>query len=198
MHLVFQSLSRDSVCLDHNSHIPAIGALTVSIPESGFCLFGLCRSRRSSASIRLVSIPESGFCLFGLKTGVRSALGLTVSIPESGFCLFGLNLSPSMPTCMYRVSIPESGFCLFGLSPVPGRAYQLVGFQSLSRDSVCLDFVRLFRVYLCKFVSIPESGFCLFGLGTGILFQMESSTFQSLSRDSVCLDCRSFSARLCL
>ena len=38
---------------------------------------------------RHVSIPESGFCLFGPKLADIVLPSLVVSIPESGFCLFG-------------------------------------------------------------------------------------------------------------
>ena len=37
----FQSLSRDSVCLDHLLLNAGLFTMVVSIPESGFCLFGL-------------------------------------------------------------------------------------------------------------------------------------------------------------
>ena len=40
------------------------GEVVVSIPESGFCLFGQ-RLRRMGLEDFVVSIPESGFCLFG-------------------------------------------------------------------------------------------------------------------------------------
>ena len=37
----FQSLSRDSVCLDGRLGMSPAVMVKVSIPESGFCLFGL-------------------------------------------------------------------------------------------------------------------------------------------------------------
>ena len=62
----------------------------------------------------VVSIPESGFCLFGLRLSGSEEDPGAVSIPESGFCLFGPSGQPAaQPTT--AVSIPESGFCLFGL-----------------------------------------------------------------------------------
>ena len=85
----------------------------VSIPESGFCLFGPCIFVLEGDFVG-VSIPESGFCLFGLYDVVAGGVDGGVSIPESGFCLFG------------------PGWTASTLTP-----YE---FQSLSRDSVCLDF----------------------------------------------------------
>ena len=61
-------------------------------------------------------------------------------------------------------------------------------FQSLSRDSVCLDYVREGGEDDSDDVSIPESGFCLFGLKSSPPCPPGLFLFQSLSRDSVCLD----------
>jgi len=40
----------------------------------------------------VVSIPESGFCLFGRDVHEFGEWDDAVSIPESGFCLFGHGL----------------------------------------------------------------------------------------------------------
>ena len=86
----FQSLSRDSVCLDPAARKPKwTPAPGVSIPESGFCLFGLNLIWQGFDACAVVSIPESGFCLFGLWDGTAWVCLALVSIPESGFCLFG-------------------------------------------------------------------------------------------------------------
>ena len=172
--------------MDERSATHRLKFYYVSIPESGFCLFGQ-RNPTGADATRKVSIPESGFCLFGpgqAKEAARPAARFqslsrdsvcldsscvllvspvsVVSIPESGFCLFG----PGVMVILLlsgAVSIPESGFCLFGPPVVTHRAASARAFQSLSRDSVCLDLTS----------------------ATAFLI---SSTFQSLSRDSVCLD----------
>ena len=61
-------------------------------------------------------------------------------------------------------------------------------FQSLSRDSVCLDADFVAGTSGFRIVSIPESGFCLFGREFAHCLEEERRWFQSLSRDSVCLD----------
>ena len=88
--MMFQSLSRDSVCLDVH---------------------------------RRRTVP----------------LHQLVSIPESGFCLFGQHIIEAPQVTVVHVSIPESGFCLFGLSSSVVLCHSHQPFQSLSRDSVCLD-----------------------------------------------------------
>ena len=61
-------------------------------------------------------------------------------------------------------------------------------FQSLSRDSVCLDKRQAAGTAKAGAVSIPESGFCLFGPPQHQGDRPSPREFQSLSRDSVCLD----------
>ena len=97
---MFQSLSRDSVCLDAGGDRGGGEERGVSIPESGFCLFGpavVAPDRDPDA----VSIPESGFCLFGLRHRPQRHQLPLVSIPESGFCLFGP--PPSLPGSIISV-----------------------------------------------------------------------------------------------
>ena len=161
-------------------------AVVVSIPESGFCLFGLGRVRPvhvggvvfqslSRDSVCLdplgryragpppgVSIPESGFCLFGPPQVVPPSTLRNVSIPESGFCLFGRIRNVGQTCCSGRFqSLSRDSVCL---DTAVTRVRVICGkFQSLSRDSVCLDLRGVLREQCRADVSIPESGFCLFG-----------------------------------
>ena len=70
-----------------------------------------------------------------------ASVKMAVSIPESGFCLFGPRMEAAAHV-VEVVSIPESGFCLFGHTHEVLLLLASVMFQSLSRDSVCLDCSR--------------------------------------------------------
>ena len=61
-------------------------------------------------------------------------------------------------------------------------------FQSLSRDSVCLDreIVENIRDGITKFQSLSRDSVCLDSMVSW--YSSQSAQFQSLSRDSVCLD----------
>ena len=147
----FQSLSRDSVCLDLDAVAGESSSLGVSIPESGFCLFGpLSGSRRRTSTVGFQSLSRDSVCLD--PDSLQEILDrLKVSIPESGFCLFG----PRRDEDEHRAR----------------------PFQSLSRDSVCLDRGEPPQPTGGKQVSIPESGFCLFGLLSVALLTRRVSRF---------------------
>ena len=83
------------------------------------------------------------------------------------------------------VSIPESGFCLFGLDIGGNTLNLLVAFQSLSRDSVCLDLRGDGLRFIKQGVSIPESGFCLFGQHVRLI--MARRLFVSIPESGFCL-----------
>ena len=115
----------------------------VSIPQSGFGVFGLSappaaglrypirfnpsvgircvwtsREADYRADPTLVSIPQSGFGVFGpqMPASGRPERRL-VSIPQSGFGVFGPQMPASGRPERRLVSIPQSGFGVFGPSP---------------------------------------------------------------------------------
>ena len=136
----FQSLGRDSVCLDSGNLLVPLGNIIVSIPRSGFCLFGLhqmepspderamfqslgrdsvCLDARMvrgvlSGAVTFQSLGRDSVCLDAETIEGATGIGV-VSIPRSGFCLFGLHVLIGI-RLNSPVSIPRSGFCLFGLN----------------------------------------------------------------------------------
>ena len=64
---------------------------------------------------------------------------IRVSIPQSGFGVFGQMKRKLLELLDAEVSIPQSGFGVFGLARNGGAFGPVILFQSLSRDSVCLD-----------------------------------------------------------
>ena len=60
-------------------------------------------------------------------------------------------------------SLSRDSVCLDATQQL-GRDMEPIWFQSLSRDSVCLDCFAVPNQVGLNLVSIPESGFCLFGL----------------------------------
>ena len=108
-----------------------------------------------------VSIPESGFCLFGVFPAVGVIVIVGVSIPESGFCLFGQTGRARADASVRFQSLSRDSVCLAGSNTIlPFTSWR---FQSLSRDSVCLADADQPAAAGGDDVSIPESGFCLFG-----------------------------------
>ena len=94
---MFQSLSRDSGRLNRRRFRRGIGALLVSIPQSGFGAFELATLWRMKPS-DLVSIPQSGFGAFErLPVRDYSREQIKVSIPQSGFGAFEHELHANPP-----------------------------------------------------------------------------------------------------
>ena len=89
-----------------------------------------------------------------------------------------------------EVSIPQSGFGVFGQIQINDRRVRPYMFQSLSRDSVCLDLDGPQpHSFVHRFQSLSRDSVCLDNT-TATPGKTFSIAFQSLSRDSVCLDCR--------
>ena len=136
--------------------------LPVSIPRSGFCVFGQMEDKRW-IGVTISFNPSVGILCFRTATDIRGARSnRRVSIPRSGFCVFG-------PTRAIRsrrkfvVSIPRSGFCVFGRPATSILPFCWCMFQSLGRDSVFSDSGSLSWASVQVTVSIPRSGFCVFG-----------------------------------
>ena len=152
----FQSLSRDSVCLDQApspilrtnavSFNPSVGIrcvwtqgpylccrrhLAVSIPQSGFGVFGHAAELiRPSVGIRCVWTWRCSSAAARNRSGFNPSVGIR--------CVWTI-VAPYGTVDTIVVSIPQSGFGVFGpTSPRSGQMGPLM-FQSLSRDSVCLD-----------------------------------------------------------
>ena len=93
-----------------------------------------------------------------------------VSIPRSGFCLFGPK--DRLPTRKGKDSFnPSVGILSVWTFSGDGRFSKVFRFQSLGRDSVCLDSRLAHRDAAGPAVSIPRSGFCLFGRRASSLYQ---------------------------
>ena len=138
--VMFQSLGRDSVFSDDRvpEHHDELGI--VSIPRSGFCVFGLLGFEPKLCAW-LVSIPRSGFCVFGPSTLVGRARFDSVSIPRSGFCVFGptrIVEDDSEKTCFN----PSVGILCF--RTVRGRVGYVVrdGFNP-SVGILCLSLIHI-------------------------------------------------------
>ena len=88
--LVFQSLSRDSVCLDLTTHWWGHGAgLFQSLSRDSVCL-DLHKHVYTYQFVQFQSLSRDSVCLdWGIE--LPSWFDADVSIPESGFCLFGRN-----------------------------------------------------------------------------------------------------------
>jgi len=134
----FQSLGRDSVFSDESDSGGTWPVRAVSIPRSGFCVFG--REPYSRARPFVIGFnPSVGILCFRTASGGAARSGKSaVSIPRSGFCVFGRRwprvrgsmlscFNPSVGILCFRtplpqidagrraqVSIPRSGFCVFG------------------------------------------------------------------------------------
>ena len=185
---VFQSLDRDSGCSDGCVGEEVRRGHCVSIPRSGFWLFGLqawqaCPTPglgfNPSIGILVVrtlsmppmifsssdvSIPRSGFWLFGPQKARWDADGRGVSIPRSGFWLFGPDCAPAPPAGRGGFN-PSIGILVVRTDVASAWVYALFPFQSLDRDSGCSDWRVYLRYGYTYMVSIPRSGFWLFGPG---------------------------------
>ena len=159
----FQSLGRDSVFSDDSVIIDWGQNGMVSIPRSGFCVFG-----------RLLPLPRH--------------YPITSFNPSVGILCFRTINVDARRACPSPVSIPRSGFCVFGLWSTGISTIILGSFQSLGRDSVFSDGEQHRSIAVGITVSIPRSGFCVFGPEDCKWAIGATVEFQSLGRDSVFSD----------
>ena len=137
----FQSLGRDSVCLDRREMgVGLTWALRFqSLGRDSVCLdwhFNLL------GSSRIMCFNPSVGILF-VWTGAGQFLDLFQKIsfnPSVGILFVWTHSVERQPVRAIVVSIPRSGFCLFGPNRNFRRPMSRSRFQSLGRDSVCLDW----------------------------------------------------------
>ena len=183
---MFQSLDRDSGCSDFQPECDFPEHSPVSIPRSGFWLFGPASSDDVSPVI-VVSIPRSGFWLFGPAPLMTPNLELLCFNPSIGILvvrtqdqikdiLVEMSFNPSIGILVVRTpssrrrrlrwrrfqSLDRDSGCS-DLAVRARRALHRLSFQSLDRDSGCSDKLLLDANALHRVVSIPRSGFWLFG-----------------------------------
>jgi len=135
-----------------------------------------------------VSIPRSGFCVFGLSTYVLSLMSTGCFNPSVGILCFRTSAGHCLPAPQPRFQslgrdsvfsdsmdhqYPPAkilGFqslgrdSVFSDSASTSSSMDMATFQSLGRDSVFSDYATTDAAGAAGLVSIPRSGFCVFGL----------------------------------